>query len=123
MIEEFKKMMFDTDEGITQTGFLLYSHGITGSKLVFATVIIGTFIAIIVYSGLYKRYKNFFLNTLPNILTVIGIVMLLILALYHKAYGEILFVVAGSGVALVIATREEFSGLRKWLDRKIGWLF
>ena len=127
MIPEFDRMIFNLNDGVLHAGILPEGHYITGFKfimsMVMTAVIMVGYTKIVVWSDWYEEHEEFFYNTLPKILVPIDILIIFLIALYFKAYGEILFLISFVDILLIVGIRKEFAGFRQWLDEKFGWLF
>lgn len=125
MIPEFDKMIFDLNDGLHHEG-LACNHYITGfdfimSIVAYVIIIIG-YNKIVVWSDWYEERQEFFQERLPIIALVVGVAEIFFLALYFKAYGQLLFFMMMVDIILIVGIRKEFAGFREWLDEKFGWL-
>ena len=127
MIPEFDKMIFDLNEGLLHAGILPEGHYVTGFEfimsIVMTAVIMVGYNKIVVWSDWYEAHEKFFSDTLPRIIISIELLLIFLLALYFKEYGQILFFIFIVDIILIVGLRKEFAGFRQWLDEKFGWLF
>ena len=127
MLEAFDKMIFDMNDGMIHAGLQDPSRYITGfdfiASVIVATIIMIAFIEIVMKSDWYDERREFFEDRVLKFVIALGIFMILLIALYFQAYAQILFVMACFNIAIIVATRKEFSGFRQWFDEKFGWLF
>ena len=127
MIPEFERMIFNLNDGLHHAGLLPVDYYITGfhfmMSLLATAVMMVAYKKIVIESEWYEQREEFFYDRVPLIILITILLVLLLVFLYFRAYGEMLFVVVSVGVTLIIATRKEFAGFRKWLDLKFGWLY
>jgi len=125
MIPEFEKMIFDINEGINHIGVFPDGKYISGfdfiMSAVLSVVLIIAFIKIVLWSDWYEEHKEIF-KVIYTLFMITEVVAILLLAIYFKAYSELLFFTVGTIVIFTVALRKEFAGLRKYLDEKFGWL-
>ena len=126
MVAEFERMIFDLNDGLHHAGLVSDDYYFTGfhfiMSMVVSTILLVGYNKIVVWSDWYEERQEFFQERLPLITLVVGVSEIVIVALYFKAYGEILFFLIVVSITLLIGTRKEFAGFRAWLDEKFGWL-
>ena len=126
MVAEFERMIFDLNDGLHHAGLVSDDYYFTGFHFIMSIVVTAILLVgynkIVVWSDWYEERQEFFQKKLPFITLVVGVSEIVFVALYFKAYGEILSFLIAANIILIVATRKEFSGLREWLDKKFGWL-
>ena len=126
MVAEFERMIFDLNDGLHHAGLVPDDYYFTGfhfiMSIVASTILLVGYNKIVVWSDWYEERQEFFQEKLPLITLVVGVSEIVYIALYFKAYAELLFFLIVASMILLIATRKEFVGFRAWLDEKFGWL-
>lgn len=126
----FETMIFDYNEGLQRAGVLPDDRYITGfafiMSYVLVVVLVVAFYKIVVWSEWYEERQEKIESLMQKLIPIVLVseaLMILLIALYFEEYAAILIVTTAVVVALAIATRKEFAGLRAYLDEKFGWLF
>jgi len=127
MIPEFDRMIFNLNDGLHHSGLVPADYYITGfhfiMSLLATTVTMVAYKKIVIESEWYEQREELFYDRVPLIVFTTILLVLLLVFLYFRAYGEMVFVVVSVSLTLIIAIRKEFTGFRKWLYLKFGWLY
>lgn len=127
MVEAFRQMIFNMNEEMHRTGLLDDDKYITEfhylASMVCTAILIYGFIEIVLKSEWFEKNEEIYFNRAIKIITATSAVIVLSYALYLGAYMQILFFIVAMLIMLVVATRDEFAGFRRWLDERFGWLF
>ena len=126
MVAEFERMIFDLNDGLHHAGLVSDDYYFTGfhfiMSIVVSTILLVGYNKIVVWSDWYEERQEYFQERLPLIILVVMVSEIVFVALYIKAYTELLFFLIAVSMILIIGVRKEFVGFRGWLDEKFGWL-
>jgi hypothetical protein len=119
----FETMIFDLNEGLHHSGLLSRDKYITDfifiKKMVIATILTYAFMDMVL------SHKHYFALFEKSIFYQIAIYIILLIGsmYYFKEYGALLLITTFIVATLVVGTRQEFKGVRHFLNKHFGWMF